>query len=221
ADFTKHFPELDEKTLDLVWELRPPSVLPALEKRLADTKVSAGQRKRIVDILAASDDLGAGKALLKVLQTDVPQDVRDQVVENLKLFLPGKWRDLRKSNELTDTIDRLLGQTNTRATALALIAVADRTESLGKVAEVARNVNEPVAVRAAAIKTLGLLPPADAVTALDGLLKTEPASLRLEVVQALGLHTQQKKERPDTQPALKSLQSVITGKDHDLAVKQA
>src|SRR5205807_7303633 len=56
ADFEKHFPKLDDKTLDLIWELRPPSVMPKLAEALADKKLSDAQHARIVDILAASDD---------------------------------------------------------------------------------------------------------------------------------------------------------------------
>ncbi len=64
ADFDKHFPEWNDKVADLVWELRPKSVLPRLGKLLADAKLTAAQKARIVDILAASDDLAAGKTML-------------------------------------------------------------------------------------------------------------------------------------------------------------
>ena len=36
ADFDKHFPEWNDKVADLVWELRPKSVLPRLGKLLGD-----------------------------------------------------------------------------------------------------------------------------------------------------------------------------------------
>ena len=64
ADFDKHFPEWNDKVADLVWELRPKSVLPRLEKLLADPKLTAAQKGRIVDILAVNDDPSAGKVLL-------------------------------------------------------------------------------------------------------------------------------------------------------------
>jgi hypothetical protein len=38
ADFDKHFPEWNDKVADLVWELRPASVLPRLGKLLEDPK---------------------------------------------------------------------------------------------------------------------------------------------------------------------------------------
>src|SRR5947209_9802012 len=74
ADFDKHFPEWDDKVADLVWELRPKSVLPRLEKLLADGKLTAAQKGRVVDILAVNDDPAAGKAMLKLLTADHPAE---------------------------------------------------------------------------------------------------------------------------------------------------
>ncbi|HET6575053.1 MAG TPA: PVC-type heme-binding CxxCH protein, partial [Fimbriiglobus sp.] len=56
ADFDKHFPEWNDTVADLVWELRPKSVLPRLTQLLADPKLTAAQKGRIVDILAVNDD---------------------------------------------------------------------------------------------------------------------------------------------------------------------
>src|SRR5262249_30090307 len=67
ADFDKHFPEWNDKVADLVWELRPPSVMPTLGKRLMDAAIPAAQRARIVDILATSGEKNAGESLLGVL----------------------------------------------------------------------------------------------------------------------------------------------------------
>ena len=104
ADFEKQFPTMDEKTLDLIWELQPPSVMPKLGKALSDKSLTGAVRGRIVDILAASNDAGAGKTMLDVLQSDVPPEVRDKVLANVKLFLPNKWSNLRNSKELNDAI---------------------------------------------------------------------------------------------------------------------
>ena len=69
------------------------AVLPTLGETAGVTsQLTAAVRARIVDILAASDDKNAGKVMLDVLQADVPAEVRDKVMENLKLFLPGKWQ---------------------------------------------------------------------------------------------------------------------------------
>src|SRR5262249_29243953 len=98
-DFDKEFPEWNDKVADLVWELRPPCMMPVLGQKLADPKLSAAARSRIIDILALSDDPAAGKTMLDVLRSDVPAEVRDRVIGNLKLYLPGKWRGLRTSSE--------------------------------------------------------------------------------------------------------------------------
>src|SRR5205807_10038711 len=96
-DFDKELPEWNDKVADLVWELQPPAMMPTLGKKLTDPELSAPSRGRIIDILAASDDPSAGKALIDVLQSDVPAEVRDKVIDNLKLYLPNKWSGLRQS----------------------------------------------------------------------------------------------------------------------------
>src|SRR5262249_22990586 len=83
ADFDKHFPEINDKVLDLIWELRPPVMMPKLGKLLADPKLPANQRSRIVDTLASADDAAAGKALLGVLQSDAPAELKQHVIDNL------------------------------------------------------------------------------------------------------------------------------------------
>src|SRR5262249_22111799 len=70
ADFDKHFPEWNDKVADLVWELRPKSVLPRLEKLLGDDKLTAAQKGRIVDILAVYEDPATGKSLLTLLASE-------------------------------------------------------------------------------------------------------------------------------------------------------
>src|SRR5437764_1389076 len=75
AAFEKHFPDWNDKVADLVWELRPPGMMPKLGKMITDPKLSASSRARIIDILAASDDRAAGQAMLDVLESDVPAEV--------------------------------------------------------------------------------------------------------------------------------------------------
>src|SRR5262249_54137652 len=132
-DFDKEFPEWNDKVADLVWELRPPSMMPALGKKLADPKLSAPARARIIDILALSDDVSAGKALLDVLTSDVRPEARDKVIDNLKLYLPNKWSGLRDSKELTAAIDKLSGKLETVPMGLALIAAAERVDFVPQV----------------------------------------------------------------------------------------
>lgn len=200
ADFEKHFPEWNDTVADLVWELRPPSVLPLMEKRLADKAIPAEQKLRIVDIVAASDDDRAGKVLLASLRTEAPKTVRDRTVENLKTALAGKWRKLRDDAELTNTIAALLKQAETREAALALIAAAEKLDAADQVAEIAAG-KENAALRTSAIQTLGVLKSDKATKALEGLLVSADPVLQSESAKSLG--------KQATPGALKALQEMV------------
>lgn len=210
ADFAKHFPEWNEKVAGLVWELRPPGMMPVLAKRLVDAKIPAVQRAQIVDILAASEDKDAGASLLKVLRADVPAEVRGKILDNLKQFLPGKWRNLRDSKVLKESIDALLAKAESRATGLALIGAAERTGDAARVAAVAREEKENETNRKAAVQTLGQLPSSEAVAALRGLM--EDKTIGSEAVAALGRLARNRRERTIAEQALKSLQAAVVAK---------
>ena len=221
-DFDKEFPEWNDKVAGLVWELQPPAMMATLGKHLQDAKLPAEQRAKIIDILAASDDQEAGKTMLHVLQSDVPPEVRAKVLENLKLFLPNKWRDLRGSKELNATITELLAKADTRPTGLGLIAVAEKVELFGAVAALAQNADEPLPVRKAAIQTLGALPSSEAPKTLATLLTTKPESLRVDALQALGkLALLSKPQQAVADAALKVLKDVVgdTANDKEFRVE--
>ena len=80
--FDKAFPQLDEKVARLLWELRPPGVVPMLEKRLAEGKLPEVQRGLMVDMLVISDDKSAGQILLRTLAKRKPfsADVRAKIL---------------------------------------------------------------------------------------------------------------------------------------------
>ncbi len=143
ADFAQQFPEWNEKVAGLVWELRPPAMLPVLEKRIADASIPAAQRAQIVDILAASEDKDAGLALLKVLQADAPSEVRDKIIDNLKLFLPNKWQSLRNGKELNGAIENLLAKADTRAIGLSLIGAAEQAAAVPRVTALRATATKP------------------------------------------------------------------------------
>jgi putative membrane-bound dehydrogenase-like protein len=185
ADFEKEFPEWNDKVADLVWELQPPQMLPQLEKRVTDAKLSPAQRARVVEILAAYADPEAGKALIKLLAEGAAPEVRDEIIKGLKPALAGKWGGLRQGAELSAAVTRLLNLSESRATALALIQVAGRNDLAGKVADIAKDAKESLATRIAAAQTLGSLPSSAALGVLEGLLQADSAGLRLEAVKAL------------------------------------
>jgi len=219
ADFDKQFPDWSEAVVNLVWELRPAVMMPKVEARLADASVPAAQRAVLVDVLAGSDDLASGRALLKLLGSEQPVEVRDRVIENAKLFLPGKWRELRTSKELTGGIARLVAQAETKAAALAIIGAAEKVDAVGQVADIAKDGKEKPALRTAAVQTLGSLPSAEAVTVLEGLLKE--ATLRDEAIKGLGKHAGLNPKAPTHAAAMKSLQGLMLDKAQPLPVRIA
>jgi putative membrane-bound dehydrogenase-like protein len=210
ADFHKHFKDWDDRVAGLVWELRPPGMLPLIEKRLTDAKVPAEQRAQIVEILASSPDPAAGMALIRLLGSEATAEVRDRAIEQLKLFLPGKWQKLRKSAELDRALDTLLANAGSRSTGLALLAAAGRTDRLGDVLKRARSQDEPAPVRKAAIAALGALPAEGSVTALADLLGAVPAELQPDVTRALGELASGPRGGAVAKKALETLERLVT-----------
>jgi putative heme-binding domain-containing protein len=221
ADFDKDFPQWNDKVADLVWELQPPSVLPTLGQRMADKSLTPAQRGRIVDILAVADNQTGGAALLKVLETDVPQEVRDKVITDLKLFLPSKWQGLRGSKDLAESIHNLLAKPETRVTGMNLIAAAEKIDALGQVEKIAADAKESDVVRSAAVQTLGALPSNESAAALSSLLNSDSSALRGAAAQALGRLAQRKADQPGATQALTALENAFASKGQNTALQEA
>ncbi len=200
--------------------MRPPKILPLLQKRLNDSAIAAEQRAKIVDILAASSDKGAGAAVLKLLQADVPAEVRERAIDNLKLFLPGKWQHLKTSPDLDHALSALMSKPDTRATGLALIALAGKTDQIDAVLAVAKGNSEKDDVRKAAIQALGQLPADAAITGLAGLLTSAPPALQIQAALALGEHGR-RRGYGGAKNALLALQAVVDDGKASLAVREA
>ena len=208
--FDKVFPDWNDKVADLVWELRPKSMLPKMGELLKSVKVTATQKARIVDILAASDDVAAGKAMLALVKSDQPAEVKSRAIENLRLFLPSKWNALAKSEELKATIDTLLKDAKTTSTGLQLVAASNFSAALGDVIRVASDAGLPPDLRTHAIRTLGSIKDIKAVESLVA-LGTPENPLSVECVKALGEQLQSgPKSTAATQLALDSLKKAIT-----------
>jgi putative heme-binding domain-containing protein len=217
ADFDKHFPEWNEKVLDLIWELQPPGALGQLEKRLGDTQLPVAQRGRIVEILAASDAKDAGMTLVHLLQTAAPQEVRDKALDTLKLHLAGKWRLLRENKDFRLAVDHLVESEAGRCAGLALIAAAERTDATPCVHTYVLDAKQPAAVRREAVRALGRLPTPAAVSALEAFLylplAKEDHELAQEAVLALAAQSNQRGESPSSQAGVKALQTAVLSKD--------
>src|SRR5262245_58196373 len=219
ADFEKEFPEWNEKVANLIWELRPPSVMPKLGSRLKDASLPVEQRLQIVDILGGTQDTSGGQAMIHALTPDAPPQVRDHILAKLKENLPGKWRELRKSKELSQAIDGFLAKQETRPLGLALVGVAAKEDAIGRVADIARDGKEPESVRTSAIASLGAMTLPAATKALEGLVQIEPADLRPRAAKALG--DQLQLYSSDREPAMKALKAIIQANDRELAVRRA
>lgn len=185
ADFDKHFPEWNDKVADLVWELRPKSVLPRLGKLLSDDKLTAAQKSRIVDIIASNEDSSAGQAMLAVLKSDAAPEVKGRAVESLKLFLPTKWKALEGSKELAQQVGELLKEPKSRVTGLQLVAAIGSADYVGAVADIAKDKDAPLDLRKEAVRALGKIKDDKSVSALIDVGSPENP-LSVACVQALG-----------------------------------
>lgn len=221
GDFEKHFPDWNEKVASLVWELRPPGVLPRLEQRLVDPALPASQRAQIVDIVASTDGNNGCKVLLKVLDSDPPSAVRQRIVDQLLLYLPGKWSSLQKSPELKSVVDRLLAQSPTRQAGLSVVAAAGLDEAIPRVAAIAADSHSAAEERRIAIATLGAFRSRPATQALVEMLKEQPAAVRLEAVKALGRQLQETGPQKDPGQVLTVLQGLLRDEKGDADLRLA
>lgn len=207
--FDGQMPGWNDTVADLVWELRPKSVLPRLEKLLADPKVTASQKARIVDILASNDDPAAGKAMLSLLKGDHPAEVKARAIENLRLFLPTKWNTLAKSDDLKAAISALLEATPSRVTGLKLVAAANVTSAVDQVAKIASGNQDSAEAKTEAIRTLGALKTPAAVKVLVDLTKVESLGIATEATRALAGFISNQPNDPLSKSALTALEGLV------------
>jgi putative membrane-bound dehydrogenase-like protein len=220
ADFDKHFPEWNDKVADLVWELRPKSVLPRLGKLLSDPKLTAAQKGRIVDILATSDDPAAGQTMLAVLKSDAAPEVKTQAVESLRLFLPTKWAALKKGDEIGRLADELMRDSKTTVPGMQLVVAADLIDRVPLIKGIAVK-SDDAQLSKAAVATLGQLKSPNSVEALEGVIASDKGFVA-EAVTALGQQlVTPKRDDPAAQRALKVLQGVVTGTKPTADTKRA
>lgn len=226
ADFDKHFPEWNDKVADLVWELRPKSVLPRLGALLADPTLTGPQKARIVDILAASDDPAAGPKVLAVITSNVPAEVKARAIEHVRLFLPTKWKGLQAGGEASQLRDAVFGLMKDKTpanllTALRLAAASGSAEyvPLARIMASPRPDGESLALRFEAVQTLGRLKSAESVAALTELTKFRPPTpeFRAAIAEALAAQVGSNPKDEVGAKALAALQGYATGKDADLA----
>ncbi len=215
ADFEKHVSEWNDKVAGLVWELRPPGMVPMLEKHLANAKLSAAQRGQIVDLLAGSADESAATVLLKGLDREKDADLRSRILTHFKGNLTSRWEFLRKTDAVDDLIARALNSdAAARETALSLVEIIAKDRWLAEAKKLALDRTESAAVRVAAIRALGSFKVFDATSALELVVKRDKSeALHVEAVNALG--------RQSTQLSLEDLQIFASEAEFSLPVRQA
>jgi hypothetical protein len=146
ADFDKQFPEWNDKVAELVWELRPPGMMPKLEEQLINPRLTLEQRRRVVEILAVYDNPDAGVPLLRLLTGDAPAELKSRAVDRLQQLVHTKWRALTSNEEWKSAIDRLLGDAGRKRAGLRLVAAARYSPALDQVARLAME-RDPDAIR--------------------------------------------------------------------------
>ncbi|MBY0227931.1 MAG: c-type cytochrome [Gemmataceae bacterium] len=207
ADFAKHFPEWDDKVASLVFELRPPGVVPLLKKRLLDKELAPKDRYEAMRSLLSSDDKEAGPALLDVVASDGVPEARDQVVNNLAIQLGGKWKAMAKGKPLADAIVKMLDRPATRRHAMELVAGARRADFAGKAEAIARDGKEAPQVRLEALSALGQIGGKASVAALADLaMKLHPP---LSHAAALGLGGIARSEEGSSKEAVAALEGML------------
>jgi putative membrane-bound dehydrogenase-like protein len=187
SGFDKKFPQLDEKVAGLLWELQPPGMLPMLERRLTEGKLSEKQRGIVADILIDSEDQKAPQVLLAALARETAPEVRDKIVAGLRVNVANKWKFLADNPDLSRAIGQLLDNPKTRIAGLGLVEKANKEEFQSKVLSLAADTASPREVRLAALSALGVFHNQEAGRGVQAIFEKETdAALRLEALKALG-----------------------------------
>jgi putative membrane-bound dehydrogenase-like protein len=187
AGFDKVFPELNDKVAGLLWELQPAGMLPTLERRLAEGKLTENQRGIIVDILVNSEDKTAAPILLRVLATERFAGVRDKILAGIKANIGGRWAFLADNPDLTSAVGKLLEDPKTRIAGLGLVEAANKEILQPEVLRLAADVKQPQEVRITALIALGAFHTQEAGQAVhDVYVKETLPGLRLEALRTLG-----------------------------------
>lgn len=188
-DFEKHFPEWNDRTAWLVWELRPPSVISKLGRKVASENMSPLQTELALGALAAASGVEGGESLLKLLQDTKPnRHVRAAALKTLLQHLGGKWSSLKSSFLVLKAIEAQMTDGEMLPAVVELVSVCERKDFQGFLDRLAFNSEgHPNQVRVAAIAGLGNLKSKESIATLTKLLiRPETPDIRKAVMTALG-----------------------------------
>ncbi|MCU0703229.1 MAG: hypothetical protein MUF18_04475, partial [Fimbriiglobus sp.] len=193
ADFDKHFPEWNEKTADLVWELRPKGYLAKISGKLYDREMLFDPKRKLMDVIGSSNDPADVLKLLAYYRNpdSDPFDRRHafDVFKQQLGRLPKLKDDPAVLEFMTVSLRRkensrtVVRDTEDRTNAIRLAAVVQSTKVLPAISEVAADAADPD--QGPAIMALGGFKSAEAVTTLERLART-PSIAGGMAVQSLG-----------------------------------
>lgn len=190
AQLDRELSAWSDAVIGLLWETRPPNVVPLLERRLHDAKLATDQRALVADVLATSNDPAAGPTLLKALVGAKETEMRERLYARLRQNLAGKWQNLANSPEAVRAIESFLNDPRTRAEGLELAGLTRNDTLRARVKDIAANSKETLAVRTSAVRALGGFKGADNAQAILKIIEDRgaPAPLRTVALLALSRH---------------------------------
>lgn len=190
AHLDRELPAWSEAVAGLLWELRPPNVVPLLSRRLLDAKLPAEQRALVADVIATSNDPTAGPTLLRAIADEKDAALRERVYARLRQNLAGKWKGLANSPEAVRAIESFLDDPKTRAEGLELAGLTQNAKLLQRIKSIVAGAKESLAIRIAATRALGGFKGASNAQTLLEIIESKgaPAALRTEAVLALSRH---------------------------------
>jgi len=183
ADFGKQFPDWNEQVAGLVFELRPPGVVPLLAKQLADRSKNPSQRLALIEALASQEEPSAGLALLATLSENTPA-LRTRSLEKLRQRLPNSWAKLKSAPELAAALEPLLADKDQQGAVLELAGAVGLQSLAGPIRALAQQ--EGSAVRRLAIATLGQLGGETNAKLLIDLARSDTPEIGSAAILALG-----------------------------------
>jgi putative membrane-bound dehydrogenase-like protein len=210
ADFASSFPEWNDRTAALAFELRPPGMTERLRGELSNSKLTSADRIRLIDFVAGDSNPAAGKALLEVLVPATPPEVRNRAVDVLLVGLPGQWSLLVKDGTAGKALESMVANnTNAMATEyLALAGAISHGQAISMATTIALSPAAAPALRERAVAALGKLPTDSSVKVLETLAK-EGGKLTGKACLALGELASARTKTPASDPALKALQGLL------------
>ena len=194
ADFEKHFPTLDAKALDLVWELRPKGVIAKLPDQLLGNTGPHDNLERMLDVLGTSDDPAAVKKLLAVYQNQKTfVGTRRHVLSAVEKNLSGRWAFLKADDDFHKFVRAGLDPADDgRMTMIRMAGMTGSQKLSFAIRAIATNTAEDEGPRIAAVRGLAQCKFRDEVNALAKVVKEvneegfRKSGLGLAAVESLG-----------------------------------